>query len=37
MPQVKIITDSAAELSPEVAAALGVTVLPLTIQLGAKS
>ncbi len=37
MPQVKIITDSAAELSPEVAAALGITVLPLTIQLGAKS
>src|SRR5581483_6726760 len=37
MPQVKIITDSTAEISPELAASLGITVLPLTIQLGNKS
>lgn len=37
MPPVKIITDSSAALTPEQAAQLGVTVLPLTIQLGAKS
>ncbi len=37
MAQVKIITDSTAELAPELAAALGVTVLPLTIQLGNKT
>ncbi len=37
MPQVKIITDSTAELAPELAASLGITVLPLTIQLGNKT
>lgn len=37
MPQVKIITDSTAEISPELAESLGITVLPLTIQLGNKS
>lgn len=37
MPQVKIITDSTAEISPELAASLGITVLPLTIQLGTKT
>src|SRR5581483_3589447 len=34
MPQVKIITDSTAEISPELAASLGITVLPLSIQIG---
>ena len=37
MPPVKIITDSTAEVSPELAASLGVTVLPLTIQFGNKT
>ncbi|MCC7161697.1 MAG: DegV family protein [Anaerolineae bacterium] len=37
MAQVKIITDSTAEISPELADSLGITVLPLTIQLGSKS
>lgn len=37
MAQVKIITDSTAEVSPELADSLGITVLPLTIQLGNKS
>jgi DegV family protein with EDD domain len=37
MPPVKIITDSTADISPEVAAALGITVLPLTIQFGSKT
>lgn len=37
MPPVKIITDSTADISPELATALGITVLPLTIQLGNKS
>lgn len=37
MPPVKIITDSTAEISPELAASLGITVLPLTIQLGNKT
>ena len=37
MAQVKIITDSTAEISPELAESLGITVLPLTIQLGNKS
>ncbi len=37
MPQVKIITDSSAEISPELAESLGITVLPLQIQLGNKS
>jgi DegV family protein with EDD domain len=37
MPPVKIITDSTADISPELAAALGITVLPLTIQFGNKS
>ncbi len=34
MPPVKIITDSTAEISPELAASLGITVLPLSIQIG---
>lgn len=37
MSQVKIITDSTAEISPELAASLGIIVLPLTIQLGNKT
>ena len=36
MTQVKIITDSSADLPPEIAAALGITVLPLTIHFGNK-
>ena len=36
MPRVKILTDSTADLPPGVAAELGITVLPLTIQLGNK-
>ncbi len=35
MPQVKILTDSTADLPPETINALGITVLPLTIHLGA--
>lgn len=37
MAQVKIITDSTADLAPELAQALGVTVLPLTIQFGSRT
>ena len=36
MPRVKILTDSTADLPPGVAEELGITVLPLTIQLGNK-
>jgi len=37
MSQVKIITDSTADVSPELAEALGITVLPLSIQIGNRS
>lgn len=37
MSQVKIITDSAADLSPQIAAGLGITVLPLNIHFGNKT
>lgn len=37
MAQVKIITDSSADLSPEAAARLGVTVLPVSIHFGNKT
>lgn len=37
MPPVKIVTDSSADLAPELAATLGVTVLPLQIQFGNKT
>src|SRR5438552_2814108 len=37
MPQVKLVTDSTAEISPELAESLNISVLPLTIQLGNKS
>jgi DegV family protein with EDD domain len=37
MPQVKIITDSSADLGPEVAARLGITVLPVSIHFGNKT
>lgn len=37
MPRVKILTDSSADLLPEVVQKLGITVLPLTIQLGEKT
>lgn len=37
MAQVKLVTDSTAEISPELAESLGITVLPLTIQIGKKS
>ena len=37
MPRVKILTDSSADLLPEVVQKLGITVLPLTIQLGQKT
>jgi len=36
MPRVKILTDSTSDLPPGVAEELGITVLPLTIQLGQK-
>jgi DegV family protein with EDD domain len=36
MGNVKIITDSSADLAPETAAALGLTVLPLNIHFGSK-
>lgn len=36
MPRVKILTDSTADLPREVVEELGITVLPLTIQLGNK-
>lgn len=37
MPQVKIITDSTADLPTEVAEALGISVLPVNIHFGAKT
>lgn len=37
MPQVKIVTDSSADLSADVAARLGITVLPINIQFGNKT
>jgi DegV family protein with EDD domain len=37
MAQVKLVTDSTAEISPELAEALGLTVLPLTIHIGNKT
>lgn len=37
MSQVKIITDSAADLSPQIAAGLGITVLPLNIHFANKT
>lgn len=37
MPRVKILTDSSADLLPEVVQKLNITVLPLTIQLGTKT
>ncbi len=37
MPRVKILTDSTADLKPDVIERLGITVLPLTIQLGQKT
>lgn len=37
MAQVKIITDSSADLSPDVAARLGITVLPISIHFGNKT
>ncbi len=36
MPQVKIVTDSSADVPPAVAAALGITVLPISINFGSK-
>ncbi len=37
MPSVKILTDSTADLSPDVIERLGITVLPLTIHVGQKN
>jgi DegV family protein with EDD domain len=37
MPRVKILTDSTADLAPDVIQNLGITVLPLTIHLGQKA
>jgi DegV family protein with EDD domain len=37
MTQVKVITDSSADLAPEFAAALGITVLPINIHFGNKT
>lgn len=37
MAQVKIITDSTADVTPELAETLGITVLPLSIQLAGKT
>ncbi len=37
MPRVKILTDSTADLTPDVVESLGITVLPITIHLGQKS
>ncbi len=37
MTQVKVITDSSADLAPESAAALGITVLPINIHFGNKT
>ena len=36
MPRVRIVTDSTADLPPDVIESLGITVLPLVIQLGSK-
>ncbi|MDE3092012.1 MAG: DegV family protein, partial [Chloroflexota bacterium] len=36
MPRVKILTDSTADLPPDVIEMLGITVLPVTIHLGQK-
>jgi DegV family protein with EDD domain len=37
MPRVKILTDSTADLAPDVVENLGITVLPITIHLGQKN
>lgn len=37
MSQVKIVTDSSSDLAPEVAAGLGITVLPINIHFGNKT
>ena len=37
MPPVKILTDSTADLPPNVAERLGITVLPISIHLGQKT
>ena len=37
MPRVKILTDSTADLPPDVIERLGITVLPITIHLGQKN
>jgi fatty acid kinase fatty acid binding subunit len=37
MPNVKILTDSTADLKPDVIENLGITVLPLSIQMGQKT
>ena len=37
MPQVKIVTDSTADLPPAVAEQLGITVIPLTVHFGKES
>lgn len=37
MPQVKIVTDSSSDLPPELAAALGITILPMRISFGSKT
>ena len=37
MPRVKILTDSTADLKPDVIENLGITVLPLTIHIGPKT
>jgi DegV family protein with EDD domain len=37
MPRVKILTDSTADLTPDVIESLGITVLPITIHLGQKN
>lgn len=37
MPRVRILTDSTADLPPDVVERLGITVLPLTIHLGQKN
>jgi DegV family protein with EDD domain len=37
MARVKIVTDSSADMPPEVVEELGITILPLTIHLGQKS
>jgi DegV family protein with EDD domain len=37
MPQIQIVTDSAADIPPSLAAELGITVVPLTIHFGDKT